>query len=288
MDQGQERRDPRKSFSALGHSLLFWLFYLATLWVAAQVQLFFPEQFQRLVWGVTSSAILLAGTLLFVRWERRSLREVGLGWSAKSPPKLLLGTLVGLLVYGVVIILIMLSAGTGGVSLERNEAGSLAPAIVVVLTIFALSLMEELGFRGYPLFTLEERYGVWRSQLIVATAFGLVHIAYGWAWPSVVLGVMPAALLFGMSAAASRGLAMPVGVHAGVNLAQWALGEKEEPGLWTIVVSDEAAGVVGSISTWISVGVVLGAAAGFWLWVSRIRRGETFVEPEPSIGSTDV
>jgi membrane protease YdiL (CAAX protease family) len=40
-----------------------------------------------------------------------------------------------------------------------------------------------------------------------------------------------------MAALATRGLALPIGLHAAWNFGQWMIGEKETPGLWRPVVA---------------------------------------------------
>lgn len=43
-------------------------------------------------------------------------------------------------------------------------------------------------------------------------------------------------LLFGMAAIATRGLAVPIGIHAAWNIGDWLRGNKEMPGVWSPVV----------------------------------------------------
>lgn len=96
------------------------------------------------------------------------------------------------------------------------------------------------------------------------------------------VGAMPArltlprfafgSLLFGMASIATRGLAVPIGIHAAWNVADWMRGNRSAPGLWHPEV---AKGFETSVSTaGIVAYVVLMALAtlGFWLWHRMKRR----------------
>jgi Type II CAAX prenyl endopeptidase Rce1-like len=123
--------------------------------------------------------------------------------------------------------------------------------------------MEELGFRGYPLRTLVPGLGLWPAQAIVAVAFSLCHLAFGWSWTTILLGVIPSALLFGMAAIASRGLAVPIGLHAGVNLAQSSMSGNSSWGFWKLAMDDQARGRITALSPISGVAVTVGVMLGF-------------------------
>ena len=74
---------------------------------------------------------------------------------------------------------------------------------------------------------------------------------YGWDLRLVAFGVLPGGVLFGMSAAASGGLALPIGLHAAWNVGDWFLGQKATPGPWRLRVyghTDHEVLLVGSTS----------------------------------------
>jgi CAAX protease family protein len=134
-----------------------------------------------------------------------------------------------------------------------------------LMAYLALSIREELGFRGYPLRRLDRVFGLWAAQLFVAIVFAAEHRLGGLPWSQALLGPGAGSLLFGMIAIATRGLAVGIGVHAAWNFGQWALGLKGQPGLWQGVVKD---GVQESARTGtISYLAVIGAATlAFWFW----------------------
>jgi membrane protease YdiL (CAAX protease family) len=135
-----------------------------------------------------------------------------------------------------------------------------------LLTYIAVSCREELGFRGYPLFRLKGFFGVWGAQIIVALVFAVEHMAGGWPLLRAILGAGVGSLMFGMAAIATRGLAVPIGLHAAWNFGDWILGGKGTPGLWQVVVEEgqqqraQLSGTFGYLT------VVSLATITFWLW----------------------
>jgi hypothetical protein len=93
-----------------------------------------------------------------------------------------------------------------------------------------------LAFRGYPLRRLDSCFGVWTAQFVVALVFAVEHVAGGSTWMNAFLGAFVGSVLFGMAALVTRGLAVPIGLHAAWNFGQWTLGEKETSGLWKPVI----------------------------------------------------
>lgn len=216
------------------------------------------------MWGAGSSLALLALTRAFLRRERRAPGEVGLGISAGSFPRLGAGLLLGAAVYALTLLAISLTVGP--LEVTRVAGSAIASVLPTLATTFALVVMEELAFRGYALRTAERAVGVWPAQGLVAVAFALMHVAYGWPWQTVVLGVLPGGVLFGVAAVASRGLALPIGIHAGLNLARWLAGESGPGGMWQVGVAAGQEGSVGMWAPWIGVAATLAAAGAVWWW----------------------
>lgn len=62
---------------------------------------------------------------------------------------------------------------------------------------------------------------------------------------------------------------MPIGLHAGANIAHWAAGETDTPGLWHI---ETDAPNLANLETWapsISLVVACLFILAFWLWYRR-------------------
>jgi len=142
----------------------------------------------------------------------------------------------------------------------------------------ALAMREELAFRGYPLRRLEHLWGRWGAILFTGVVFTLEHMAGGWTWSHSLLGPSTGALLFGMAALSTRGIAVPLGIHAAFNFGQWCMGQKEVAGLWQPVVDPEFAHRVETLGyTAYLLGTLL-ATLGFWLWDRNRRSSLSLLE----------
>jgi membrane protease YdiL (CAAX protease family) len=244
---------------------LFWTAYLAIIFIASRAEAFMPPAFAKLAWGTTSSVLILILTMIFLRRERRELRDVGLGFDSLTPARLAVGLLLAFATYG--LILLLVSTLVGPIRLVWAPRLNRAATLLSISTTFVLVCMEELGMRGYPLRTLVPALGYWPAQFIVAIAFGVCHKLFNYSWLAILLGVIPSALLFGATAIASRGLAMPIGVHAGLNLAQWSVGEQGS--FWATNVADVARARIVTFSPVIVVSVMVVATILVWLCSRR-------------------
>lgn len=233
----------------------FWVGYFAILILTGVAKGMLPPRWGPLAWGALSTALLLVLTLVLLKRERRAPADVGLGIHWGSGGRLGVGIALGLVLYAAILLGDRLLAGP--ITLTRDPGATFGGVVLTVATYLALAAMEELGFRGYPLRSLVPAMGLWPAQLVVAAAFGLSHLAYGWSWSAILLGVLPSGLLFGFAATRSGGLALPIGIHAGVNLAAWAVGAKEGPGLWTISVEDAVQSRLDLVAPAMGVGLTL-------------------------------
>ncbi len=256
---------------AILHSLLFIVVCAVTLAVIAAPVAKLPASVRLLATGIASAATTYLLCFLFLRWDRLRFRDVGAEVQARSVLRFALGFAGGLL-------LVILWAGSCAVlgATRWTRAAALSPGhvVFVALAYVALATREELAFRGYPLRRLEHCCGAAVAQIAVAVLFALEHRIGGASWPDALLGVGAGSILFGAAALATRGLAVPIGLHAAWNLGQWALGLKGEPGIWTAVTVKSAASAyqVG-LASYLVV-TMLGAAA-FMVWqrVNRRPRG---------------
>jgi len=246
---------------------LFWVGYLVILRLAAFPRAMLPAQWGQLVWGLGSTVALIALTIALARRGSPSLQQVGLIPTHGSVRRFLVGALIGVASYAAVVVAVSLLVTP--IQFSPAAMPGVGAMSLVVSTTLVLALMEELGFRGYTLRALLPALGVWRTQAIVAVAFGLSHIAFGWELQQVLFGVLPSALLFGAAAHISGGLAMPTGLHAAVNLARIATGETDTPGLWTIAIDESAKGRLASQAPFVGLIVTLFATAALWLWYWR-------------------
>ena len=252
------------STRALANVIVFWAAYLALLFGSSFTTGLLPPPWNRLGWGIVSSAALVLLTLAMVSRDGRTLGDVGVGIGARSVPRFLVGFVIGLATYAIDVAVI--AVFVGGLRLVPATSIDWSGVALTCATLLALSCMEELGFRGYPLRTLVPSLGQWGAQALVAVAFALSHILYGWSWASVVFGVLPSAFLFGAAALASDGLAMPIGLHMALNVAQWAIGEKESTGFFTQTVDHTARARIEQVAPMTGMAVTLAMAAVLWWW----------------------
>ena len=145
------------------------------------------------------------------------------------------------------------------------ENGAVMAAITLIAYL-ALASREELAFHGYPLRRLEQSFGIWGAQLIVALVFALEHMVGGWPWTRALFGAGVGSLLFGMAAIATRGLAVPIGLHAAWNFGQSMMGLNGEPALWRAVVDNGQEQHIEHVRTISYVAVMGSATLAFWFW----------------------
>lgn len=107
--------------------------------------------------------------------------------------------------------------------------------LIGTLAIVPLALMEELAFRSYAFIKLEKVTGIWKAQIFMAILFALYHVVGGWSISSAFIGPGIWSFAFGLLALQSKGIALPTGFHAGLNLTLAAIGDKDYmPGLWVV------------------------------------------------------
>jgi membrane protease YdiL (CAAX protease family) len=167
---------------------------------------------------------------------------------------------------------LLIPLATGYVHWVRVPENGAAVTVISLIAFLVLACREELAFHGYPLRRLEQTFGVWSAQLIVALVFALEHMVGGWSWTRALFGAGVGSLLFGMAAIATRGLAVPIGLHAAWNFVQSLMGLNGEPTLWRAVVDQGQEQHIEHVRT-ASYLVVMGSATfAFWLWHCKTNR----------------
>jgi membrane protease YdiL (CAAX protease family) len=241
--------------------------YALILYFASYPRMMVPVEWRQFVWGGISSFAILGLTVILLKRERRTASDIGLQPDLGSIRRFAAGVLIGCAIYAVMILAISLIAGPIRVTPVDSPAASLI--LLTLATYLALSIMEELGFRGYPLRTLVPVTGRWAAQAVVALAFALSHVLYGWSWDTALLGVLPNAILFGVVALVSGGLAMPIGLHAAINVARWAAGETSSPGFWQMGIDTPDSTATSLRAALTGAAVTLLASLVIWSWSTR-------------------
>jgi membrane protease YdiL (CAAX protease family) len=256
----------------LGRVALFFLGCAVVLTVTVPLTHKLAGPWQSLVVGTIASLGVFALTLVFVHWERFRLDDVGAALSRRSLPRFVFGFFLGMLLVALFAAILAVASHLRWV--RSPEVGFGATA-VSLLTYIALSCREELAFRGYPLRRLERSFGLWGAQTIVALVFAVEHVAGGLPWSRALLGAGVGSLLFGMAAIATRGLAVPIGLHAAWNFGDWMLGGKDSPGVWKVVADEGYQGRSQLVRTIAYLALIGTATLAFWIWHRRTNRIES-------------
>jgi membrane protease YdiL (CAAX protease family) len=230
--------------------------------------------------GTVASLGAFVLTFLFVRWEGLRLSDVGASLDRQSLLRLALGFLIGLFIVALQTLMMWVA---GHVRWELSEEVNVAATTIPLIAYLSLSAREELAFHGYPLQRLVPSFGLWPGQLLVALVFAAEHRVGGSSWGHALVGAGAGSLLFGMAAIASRGLALPIGLHAAWNLGDWMRGGKGWNGPWKAVVAEgceECTQLVGIVSYLL---VVFSATLLFWLWYRFVEKGNR----ELGVGATE-
>ncbi|HEX6627835.1 MAG TPA: CPBP family intramembrane glutamic endopeptidase [Gemmatimonadaceae bacterium] len=212
----------------------------------------------------------MALTAVFTSWERLRLKDVGAAIGKRSALRLATGFVLGLLL---VSLHMSIEAIAADVRWVRSEGVGFLDLLTSLIIYLLLSCREELAFRGYPLRRLNALFGLWTSQFIVAFVFALEHVAGGSTWVQALFGAGVGSLLFGMASIATKGLAVPIGLHAAWNFGDWMHGGKGSGGLWHPLEAEavrdraELAGMIGYVA------VMVTATLAFWWFYRRLHEG---------------
>ena len=255
-----------RQWRVLGRVLLFMIACAVLLATSTPIAQAFPELRPELVIGIVASIGTFVLTVIFVRWAGLTLESVGAEVGRGSPIRFVLGFLLGLLL---VALHVAILGFAGHVLWVRSDSVGVLDIATATVVYLLLSCREELAFHGYPLRRLNSLLGLWVSQFIVALVFALEHVAGGSTWVSAIFGAAVGSLLFGMASIATRGLAVPIGLHAAWNLGDWIHGGKDSTGLWHQVPLPgfrDRADRVGMIGYLV---VMISATLFFWWWYRR-------------------
>lgn len=202
---------------------------------------------ENVAFPLAATAGAFALVRVFLRLDATSFRDINLAWDRKTPARFAVGAVAGIALVGFMLATVVLLAG---LRVEAVPNANYWDAIgFSILVLFLLALMEEVAFRTYPLVRLFESFGVRTSIYVTSIFFAFYHGLD----PANLLGPGVWGLLFGLAAIASRGIALPLGFHFGLNWMQSLFGMKTRyaTSLWTIepgsgnqIASPELVGLV--------------------------------------------
>lgn len=204
----------------------------------------------------TIGALLL--TWFFIKWDGISFDDIGL-----APGRRSIGRLIGGFTFGLVLAVLqaMLVLVPGHVTLSPSQSINVNAVLLHLLLYAIIACREEVSFRGYPLRRLNYVMGPWAAQLIIAVVFALEHVAGGTPWLQAFLGAGVGALFFGLAALKTKGIALPIGLHAAWNFGQWLMGSKQEAGIWKAITEK---GFESSVEYTILITYLIVMGIGMW------------------------
>lgn len=251
---------------ALVRAGVFWLATMAVLALSAS----FGGSGNRatLIVGALAAPATFVLAVLFIRWEGHSLRDYFFEVNRSTWLRFSGGLLLG---FSLVVAQTALMFSGGGIG--WTVASPTLTMLVPVAGYLLLATREELAFRGYPLRKLASEIDPWSAQIFVAILFVTEHRLGGSTWIDALIGSGIGALVFGMAALATRGLAFPIGLHAAWNIGDWARGTKSPDGLWQVRLQPGLADHVERVAILSYVGVMSIAFAGLWLWYRKSQSG---------------
>ncbi|MFB6456648.1 CPBP family intramembrane glutamic endopeptidase [Chitinophaga sp. Hz27] len=176
-----------------------------------------------------SAVLTLLLVHLFAKWENIRLTNTGVVPGNKSILRFLAGIGIGLMLP---LIQALILVGYGHLTLVRINDISGTQMLAAGLLYLLVATREELVFRSYALRRLNQQLGSSVAVAIITVIFIAEHIIAGMPWLVAIIGSGLGAVLFGIAALKTKGLALPLGLHAAWNFGQWSLGFKGEPGIW--------------------------------------------------------
>lgn len=251
---------------------LFWVGYVAiTLAVGfATASTMSSEVWQLTAWGFISSGALILLSRFLMRTRKGPSTKLGLALHPSSLSRFSLGVLLGAASFGIHVLIVATFAGP--IRYEWVPGVGAMAAATYFARFLSTSCMEELGFRGFALQALTAKMGPWPAVGLTALVFGLSHRLYGWDWQTIALGVVPGGLLWGMSAIATRGIAVPIGLHAAWNFTNWSAGGRAETGPLRMVIDESALEQTRAVGTASYLVIFCSLTAAFWFAHRRNRQ----------------
>ena len=217
---------------SLVKSISFIVLYLILGAVLSQLKSLLQPEFERYAQGILGTIGAIITVIIFLRIEKKSFKDYGLNWEKTSLKKFILGLSLGIvLAAGMMLSQVLYS----GLVMSFNNDVNLVTFLPWSLAFIPLAFMEEIAFRSYPLIRLNKSFGLRTTQIILAILFAVYHMLMMWSPKASILGPGIWALAYALTAVASNGIAVPTGLHFGLNFVQSVIGGQEgiEP-IWNL------------------------------------------------------
>lgn len=182
---------------------------------------------------LTSSILTFLLVIGFAKWEKLSLKDIGLKIDRGSFLRFSCGIVIGCVM---VVVQAIIISSFAKVKFSLTFDIQLINVITSLILYFLIACREELVFRSYSLRSLAYSINAATALVIITIIFIIEHVIGGSSWKMAILGSGFGGVLFGLSALKSKGLALPLGLHFSWNAAQWLLGFKNNTGVWREIV----------------------------------------------------
>lgn len=217
-------------------SILFCIVFTGFLVIFSFLKSFIPNKFERFAYGTIATAVSFLTTYIFLRFDRKSFSDIGLKFENSTLRKFCVGVLIGISLMGIMTVFVIYFSKF---KIELNNNSSVLNFLFWTSPLILLSLMEEVGFRAYPLVIIKDKVGIRASIVTTSILFALYHIPNGWTVSGAFMGPGIWGLIFGLAAIYSKGISMPTGLHYGVNLTTAAFGASDNsPNIWILKQSN--------------------------------------------------
>lgn len=225
-----------------------------------------PAQYERMSYGLIGSAVAILVTWLFLKWDRKTWSVLNLGWDAKTLPKSLLGLLIGVVLAAIMVGTMVIFTD---VTIALNNSPAILPFLMTATALIPLAWMEEMAFRAYAFQQLHGSIGLRNTQIIIAILFALYHVAGGQGLASSFLGPGCFAFVFGMAMVKSGGLALPTGIHIGLNLFNASIGQHRGLNSLFVIGLENGTELSGRMVSYWGYGLNLAMLAVTWVIMER-------------------
>jgi len=191
-----------------------------------------------------SVAIITATSWFCLKLEKKNFDSLGLRFNIRFLSEFSIGLAFGVLIIVISALIIKFSDGFTWV---RNHQINLSDLFYALIPFLAISIYEELLFRGYAFQRVIRGVGNSAALLIFGLLFVIAHFnnpgMTGTARLMGSINIGLASILLGLAWIKTGSLALPIGIHLGWNWAEGNLlgfgvsGSKSQ-GYWTPVFND--------------------------------------------------
>jgi membrane protease YdiL (CAAX protease family) len=199
---------------------------------------FFPIKGNALYFNLFLCILLLLFTGFILQLEKKSWKDIGcIPGNRTDALNLIAGTFAGIVMLVVTAYIIK---SLVGFHWETNPGFQWSHFFTLFAIVFCSVFVQELAFRGYPFRIMLDRWGEWRTQIVIAILFGLMHVTNTMQLPEILLTMLTTgagSFLFGIAVIKTKRLHLAVGLHFGWNFAQMLLprsASQNGEGLWIV------------------------------------------------------